>query len=158
MQLRDLAAFVNQVADAAGYKTTAQWARESGYPAPDLSNLRNGKKGIDGVNLLKLLRAASRRLAASGGPDAVLFSAEGEPILAIEAKARGAAPAESAADSTLHSRLEALQAQVEQAASDVTAALDGVTGRLVRLEEALARPEPQRAPGAARATKGRAKR
>jgi len=60
-QLAELSAFVNAIAEAAGYRTTAEWARESGYPAANLSNLRNGRKGVDGYNLLRLLRAAAAR-------------------------------------------------------------------------------------------------
>lgn len=60
-QLADLSAFVNALAEAAGYATTAEWARESGYPAANLSNLRNGRKGVDGYNLLRLIRAAAAR-------------------------------------------------------------------------------------------------
>ena len=40
-QQADLTEFVNAIADLAGYTTTAEWARESGYPASNLSNLRN---------------------------------------------------------------------------------------------------------------------
>lgn len=64
-QQADLTAFVNAVADAAGYTTTAEWARESGYPASNLSNLRNGRGGVDGYNLLRLIRAAGSRIQAS---------------------------------------------------------------------------------------------
>lgn len=61
-QQEELTEFVNTLAEAAGYKTTAEWARESGYPASNLSNLRNGQKGVDGYNLLRLLRAAAARV------------------------------------------------------------------------------------------------
>ena len=60
-QQAELTAFVNALADAAGYATTAEWARESGYPPPNLSNLRNGRGAIDGYNLLRLVRAAAAR-------------------------------------------------------------------------------------------------
>lgn len=60
-QQADLTAFVNALADRAGYTTTAEWSRDSGYPAPNLSNLRNGRGAIDGYNLLRLIRAAAAR-------------------------------------------------------------------------------------------------
>lgn len=61
-QQADLSAFVNALAEAAGYQTTAEWSRESGYPAPNLSNLRNGRGAVDGYNLLRLIRAAGARV------------------------------------------------------------------------------------------------
>lgn len=64
-QQRELTGFVNALYDAAGYSTTAEWARESDYPAPNLSNLRNGKVGIDGYNLLRLIRSAASRAGLS---------------------------------------------------------------------------------------------
>lgn len=60
-QQDELTAFVNALADAAGYKTTADWATDSGYPASNLSNLRNANMGVDGYNLLRLIRAAAAR-------------------------------------------------------------------------------------------------
>lgn len=61
-QLRELAGFVNDLADLGGYQTSAEWARDSGFPAPNLSNLRNARAGVDGYNLLRLLRAVAARL------------------------------------------------------------------------------------------------
>jgi hypothetical protein len=58
-QQADLTGFVNRLAESAGYKTTAEWSRDSGYPAPNLSNLRNGNGAVDGYNLLRLIRAAA---------------------------------------------------------------------------------------------------
>lgn len=62
-QQADLTAFVNSLASRAGYETTAEWARDSGYPASNLSNLRNGRGAVDGYNLLRLMRAAAERIA-----------------------------------------------------------------------------------------------
>lgn len=60
-QQRELTAFVNALYEAAGYTTIAEWARDSDYPASNLSNLRNGKGGVDGYNLLRLIRSAASR-------------------------------------------------------------------------------------------------
>lgn len=60
-QQEELTAFVNALADAAGYKKTADWARDSGYPASNLSKLRHEKMAVDGYNLFRLIRAASAR-------------------------------------------------------------------------------------------------
>lgn len=60
-QQAELTLFVNDLAAAAGYTTTAEWSRDSGYPASNLSNLRNGRGAIDGFNLLRLIRAAAAR-------------------------------------------------------------------------------------------------
>lgn len=56
-----LSAFVNGIAQAAGYTTTAEWSRDSGYPAPNLSKLRGGKGAVSGYNLLRLIRAGAAR-------------------------------------------------------------------------------------------------
>src|SRR5262245_21520742 len=60
-QRDELAAFVNAIAEAAVYKSTAEWARDSGYDRAALSELRNAKGGVDGYNLLRLLRSAAAR-------------------------------------------------------------------------------------------------
>jgi hypothetical protein len=60
-QQAELTAFVNAIAEAAGYETTAEWARDSGYAYPNLTNLRNGKGAVDGYNLFRLIRAAAAR-------------------------------------------------------------------------------------------------
>lgn len=61
-QQEELTAFVNALADAAGYTKTADWARDSDYPASNLSDLRNAKMGVDGYNLLRLIRAAASQM------------------------------------------------------------------------------------------------
>lgn len=60
-QQAELTAFVNSLAELAGYTSHAEWARDAGYPAPNLTNLRNAKGAIDGYNLLRLIHAAARR-------------------------------------------------------------------------------------------------
>lgn len=72
-QLAELAEFVNALGEAAGYTTrTSDWARDSGYPASNLSDLRNGKVSIDGYNLLRLVRAAAEK--AEKDPAALALS------------------------------------------------------------------------------------
>lgn len=61
-ELRELAAFVNALADRAGYSSSAAWARDANYPEPNLSRLRAEKASIDGYNLLRLIKAASVRI------------------------------------------------------------------------------------------------
>lgn len=61
-QQRELTNYVNRLFELAGYSSTAEWARESGYPPSNLSNLRNGVKAVDGYNLLRLIRAAAARI------------------------------------------------------------------------------------------------
>src|SRR4051794_27941851 len=60
-QQQELTAFVNAIATAAGYETSAEWARDSGYAYPNLTKLRAGRGAVDGFNLLRLLRAAASR-------------------------------------------------------------------------------------------------
>ena len=70
-QQKELTDFVNALAERAGFETTAEWARASGYPAPNLSNLRRGKAAIDGYNLLRLIQAAAEQDGASPADVAV---------------------------------------------------------------------------------------
>lgn len=58
----ELSGFVNALAAAAGYATTTEWARESGYSYPNLVDLRNGRSACDGFTLLRLIRAAAARM------------------------------------------------------------------------------------------------
>lgn len=71
-QQADLTAFVNRLAESAGYTTSAEWSRDSGYPAPNLSKLRNGVGAVDGYNLLRLIRAA----ASKADRDPLILAAE----------------------------------------------------------------------------------
>ena len=64
-QQRELTEFVNALYKAAGYTTLAEWARDSDYPASNLSDIRNEKSGVDGYNLLRLIRAAAARSHAT---------------------------------------------------------------------------------------------
>lgn len=92
-QLESLSAFVGELWDLAGYETTAEWARESGYPASNLSKLRNGRGAIDGFNLLRLIEAAAdrsgmtrARVAAAASPGGVhLRNGSTSPPVSLEA-------------------------------------------------------------------------
>lgn len=99
-QQKVLTDFVNALARAAGYTTHAEWSRDSGYPAPNLSELRLGKGGIDGVNLVRLIRAAA---AKAGVPPEAL------------AIATARASAEHDDTSLVALRLEEIQYAVEEA-------------------------------------------
>jgi predicted transcriptional regulator len=57
-----LATFVNALQKRAGYKHASEWARDAGFPASNLSDVKNGNAGIDGLNLLRLIRAAAAKL------------------------------------------------------------------------------------------------
>jgi hypothetical protein len=122
-QQADLTGFVNALAEIAGYTTTAEWARESGYPASNLSNLRNARGGVDGYNLLRLIRAAAARAEAPP-----------EHLSASLARALGTA----GADDSVADRLDEL-------AGLVTEALE-----LLRDSQTAAQ---QRTPGARRSRK-----
>lgn len=60
-QKAELVSFVEAVFAAGNYETNAELARDSGYPASNISKLRNGRGAIDGFNLLRLIQAAARR-------------------------------------------------------------------------------------------------
>lgn len=101
-QQAELTDFVNALYDSAGYKTTAEWARDSGYAYPNLTNLRNGRGAVDGYNLLRLIRAAADR--AELGP--------AQLAVAIE---RAQAAAAQGGDATTELRLEELSTLVAEA-------------------------------------------
>ena len=63
-QRAELAAFVDELYRLGGFATWAEFSRESGYPATNLSDVHLGKQGIDGPNLLGLVRAVARRTGA----------------------------------------------------------------------------------------------
>lgn len=63
-QRAELAAFIDELYRLGGFATWAEFSRESGYPATNLSNVHLAKKGIDGPNLLGLIRAVARRTGA----------------------------------------------------------------------------------------------
>lgn len=71
-QETDLALFVRHLYAAGGFASWADFARESGFPATNLSNVQNGKAGIDGSNLLDLIRASARRAELSDDAAAIL--------------------------------------------------------------------------------------
>lgn len=78
----ELAAFVNAIARQAGYTTHADWSRDSGFPATNLSEVRSGSAGIDGANLVRLIRAAARRLGSTS-EELALGVAEAERAAAV---------------------------------------------------------------------------
>src|SRR5690242_18991016 len=73
-QLQELAGFVRWLIEASPYATDVDLARAANYPAPNLSKVKNGKMGVDGVNLLRLMRAAG--VMPAGG---TLTTREGVP-------------------------------------------------------------------------------
>lgn len=81
VRLRDLAAFVKALQENAGYERAADWARDANFPASNLSDVRNAKAGIEGVNLLRLIRAAADRIEEDALALA-LRAAQPEPSLA----------------------------------------------------------------------------
>lgn len=87
-QQHELSAFVNALAETAGYETTAEWARDSGYSYPNLINLRNGKGAVDGFNLLRLIRSAAQRAGLATEDLALKAAASGDPDLVANVSAR----------------------------------------------------------------------
>jgi hypothetical protein len=108
-QQADLSAFVNALFTEAGYTSTAEWARDSGYPAPNLSNLRNRKGAVDGYNLLRLIRAAAER----AGQDPVDLAAR-----------------LAAGDHDVADRLRAVEEGLTELAGEVRTALQDAAARV----------------------------
>jgi hypothetical protein len=105
--LVDLAAFVNALNEIAGFPSSAAWARAAGYYEPNLSKLRNGKGGADGLSLLRLIRAAADRAEIDESQIAVRAAIASDRLAVLEAKV------EETAGKTADSLL-ALERAVEQ--------------------------------------------
>lgn len=110
-QLRELSAFVDELKRLGGYTVSAEWARDSGYPAPNLSKLENGVGAIDGFNLLRLIRASARR---AGVPPA-LAAAQASAAARVEDDPELVAELEELAD--LLERLQRLGSSIGRRAS-----------------------------------------
>jgi hypothetical protein len=108
-QQAELTDFVNRLAQLGGYTTTAEWARQSGYPASNLSNLRNARGGVDGYNLLRLIRAAAERMEI-----------QPEELAVTTARVQ----AEDAGDEMIASRLDELAGLVSEALELLRAAAE----------------------------------
>lgn len=64
MELAELSQFVTELYTWGGYARKSEWARDAGFPAPNLSDVMNGKAGIEGYNLMRLYKAAEKRAAS----------------------------------------------------------------------------------------------
>jgi len=106
----ELARYLKDIMDRAGYRTQAELARDVGVEASRISHWLKGEdRGLSAYSLLEIIRAAERRQAG-----------------ASEIPARSAS-----------SLLRSLEVTVDQAGADVTRALKGVQRRLQRIEVAL---------------------
>lgn len=121
-QQAELSAFVNRLAQIAGYETTAEWARDSGYPASNLSNLRNGRGSVDGYNLLRLVRAAAARAHLD------------ELDLALVTTGRPPARSAEPTNAELGRRLEEVAALVTEGLARLGAGIDGAAQQRDREE------------------------
>lgn len=95
-QASTLAAFVRALYRAGEFVSWAEFAREAGYPATNLSDVQLGKAGIDGLNLLRLIEAAARRAGRESTSLALEASAAEQPQpshapLSLEAHLEGIA-------------------------------------------------------------------
>jgi hypothetical protein len=64
-QLREIGAFVHALYRLGGYATQKEFADDAGYHQVNLSQVMGGKAGIDGLNLLHLIKAAAARAGIS---------------------------------------------------------------------------------------------
>lgn len=88
-QIRELRDFVAELKALGGYRVSAEWARDSGYPAPNLSKLETGAGAIDGYNLLRLIKASAARAdltpaVAAAQASGLAGRAEDDPELAAQ--------------------------------------------------------------------------
>lgn len=74
-QLGELTEFVAALKQLGGYAVSAEWARDAGYPAPNLSRVENGVAAIDGYNLLRLIRASAARAGLTASETAAAAAA-----------------------------------------------------------------------------------
>lgn len=111
-QRQEVAAFLLALYKLGGYGTQKEMADDAGYHPVNLSDVMNGKSGIEGHNLIKIIHASARR--AGLAPEEA----------AVEALKPLATPANRALQQT------ELEAAIE--------ALDGLSAQLRHLLEATA--------------------
>lgn len=80
LQMRELQEFVAALKGLGGYTVSAEWSRDSGYPAPNLSKLENGVGAIDGYNLLRLIKAVVERIGETPAATAVKAASPGAQV------------------------------------------------------------------------------
>lgn len=84
-ELTELAAFVNALNDIAGFRSNAEWARAASYYEPNISLLRRGLGGADGVTLLRLIQAAADRAELTADQVAIRAAKASDRLAALEA-------------------------------------------------------------------------
>lgn len=117
-QLDEFAAFLEELAQRGDWKTDAEWSRQSGVHAVNLSEARTGKSQLDGYNLLRLIRATAERTASAQNDAAISASRATGPLAALEAKV------EEIADRTADSLL-ALERALESGIARIEKRLPG---------------------------------
>jgi hypothetical protein len=109
-QLEEFKGFLIGLRSLGGYATDAEWARESGVHAVNLSNARTGSAQLDGYNLLRLIVAVARRTKSAPEDTAV----QAAVVRAGAQAGRAAASVVSVAD------LEAIAGGLEQLSQRVS--------------------------------------
>lgn len=112
VQKRQQMAFMKELFEWGDFASRAEWARAARYPSTNLSNVMNGKAGIEGLNLIRLYRAAESRAAENQR------SGEGSPSAAKAPTAVLAGP----------------EAAVAALMAEVRAGFEKLDARLAKLE------------------------
>ena len=81
-QKDELVEFLEELYRTSGYTTQAEWARDAAFPQANLSKAlsRSNRAGVDGYNLLKLIRAAATRAGARPEEIALARARESGPV------------------------------------------------------------------------------
>lgn len=111
-QLREFAAFLEELAQLGDWQTDAEWSRKAGVHAVNLSEARTGKSQTDGYNLLKLIRATAERTGAPVADVALSASRAADPLAALEATL-----GEFAKASDVRAGFETLRAAIDRLAT-----------------------------------------
>lgn len=72
-EMQEIAAFVQALYRLAGYTRRKAFAEDARYHATNLSDVMNGRAGIEGLSLLRLIQAAAKKAGLS--PEETAFLA-----------------------------------------------------------------------------------
>lgn len=87
-QAREQSTWLNEIYRWGGFTSQAEWARLARYPEPNLSRAMSGKAGIEGINVIRLYKAAESQAVATERP---LTVAADEEIRAFAVRLLGLA-------------------------------------------------------------------
>lgn len=94
-QRQEVATFIRALYRLGGYATQKEFADDAGYHPVSMSDAMNGKAGVDGLNLIRMIKAAASRAGAD--PVDAAISVSRVPLTVEEEKRRSKLLAEAEA-------------------------------------------------------------